>query len=155
MKIFSICNFVKSLFSAIDKKDWNSLPGYFTPSSSIDYRSLADIPVPVSTKTDMASLGQSFLTGFDSCRHNLERMVIQADGDKAHVICESSASFSIHNPMNSCWNLRGAYHFDIISNNGTLKISNMKYVSTSQTGNSNLPKIALKIASENHHHAIS
>lgn len=134
---------INNLFIATDQKDWNLVEQYFAPNVVLDYASMTGQPAAKVTPQQITTGWKSILPGFKYTHHQLGNFTIQVENNSASVFCYGTATHYLENEKDNLWTVVGTYNFELEKMESDWKISSMKFNYKYQTGNSELPQLAI------------
>lgn len=140
---------VNTLFINSDKHDWNGVEAQFAAKVLLDYSSMSGQPAATLTPQQITAAWKTVLPGFTHTHHQLGNMILDIDGDKAHVFAYGTATHYLQADGGNVWAVVGSYDFDLIQQDGTWKIASMRFNYKYQDGNTNLVKRAMANVSSN------
>ena len=134
---------INKLFIATDAQDWEGVHQCFAEKVILDYSSMTGNPAAEVTPQQITDSWKSILPGFDATHHQVGNFVIEEDGNSAKVFCYGTATHFLENDKENVWTVVGTYDFDLEKEARAWKISKMKFNFKYQSGNLNLPQLAM------------
>lgn len=135
---------ITEVFMATDAHEWETLKKCFTTPFTLDYESMSDQPPSKLTPNQLVESWSNLMPGFDSTHHQIGNIVITKVDSGFHVTCYGTATHYIQDATPQTWSVYGTYEFDICAENQVLQIERMKFRYKFQTGNTNLPTLAIE-----------
>ena len=136
---------VTNLFVATDQQNWQLVEQIFDNEVLLDYASMNGNPATSLSPQQITTAWKTILPGFEHTHHQLGNFLIEADENKASVYCYGTASHYLTDENGNIWIVVGSYDFELIKHdNGTWKITSMKFNFKYQEGNTSLPEKAMK-----------
>lgn len=134
---------VIAIFNGTDERNWQKVENSFAATVLLDYTSMTGgKPNKISPK-DIVTAWESLLTGFDSTRHEISNVKVEASGDAAIVACDGKGShYLVVNGAREEWLVAGNYLFNVQKEKDHWKVRSMKFNKESITGNLELPNLA-------------
>ena len=135
---------VVGLFVATDRQEWDKAAEYFDDEVLLDYSSMDGNPATNLTPEQIISAWKGILPGFEHTHHQIGNTMCSSDGNSAEVFCYGTASHYLNDSGGNLWVVVGTYDFELIKNeNGSWKITSMKFNYKYQDGNTALPERAM------------
>ena len=134
---------INTLFIATDQKDWNMVEKCFSQKVLLDYSSMTGQPAAEVSPVQIIEAWKSILPGFEHTQHQLGNFIIKEDREKAIVFCYGTATHFIENEGENIWTVVGTYDFELEKEHSIWKVSKMKFNFKYQSGNLELPQLAI------------
>ena len=134
---------INTLFIATDQQDWPTVEQCFSQHVVLDYSSMTGQAVAEITPQQIVESWKSILPGFENTHHQLGNFIVNEENDKATAFCYGTATHYIENENGNIWTVVGTYNFDLERDNSDWKISKMKFNFKYQSGNLDLPQMAI------------
>jgi len=140
-----VTNVVTKLFVATDQADWKMVKNCFAPKVHLDYSSMTGMPAGELSSEEIIQNWKGILPKFEHTHHQLGNFTSKIEGKSAQVFCYGTATHFLQNDKGNLWTVVGSYDFELLKNQvDKWIISSMKFNFKYQTGNSNLPQLAIK-----------
>ncbi|MEL6305535.1 MAG: nuclear transport factor 2 family protein [Bacteroidota bacterium] len=143
-KMNAVTETITSLFIASDNADWHQAEKRFAPTVVLDYSSMNGVAAAEVTPQDIIKSWKSMLPGFDATHHQIGNFLTTQNGNAATVFCYGTATHYLENECENVWTVVGSYDFDLINKKGEWLISGMKFNFKYQSGNLDLPQLAIE-----------
>jgi hypothetical protein len=138
---------VTQLFVATDQRDWSTIESIFDEKVTLDYSSMNGNPANSLAPSEITAAWKSILPGFESTHHQIGNFIVNLDQNNATVFCYGTASHYLPDDQGNIWLVVGSYDFELTQQeNGTWKITSMKFNFKYQDGNTGLPEKAIQNA---------
>lgn len=136
---------IHQFFTATDQQDWKTVESSFAPNVQLDYSSMTGLPAASITPTAIIESWKGILPGFDHTHHQVGNFIIKnSTEDTASVFCYGTATHYLDNKDGKLWVVVGSYDFDLEYHNNQWQITTMTFNFKYQSGNLNLPQLAIK-----------
>ncbi|WP_276371763.1 nuclear transport factor 2 family protein [Chryseolinea sp. H1M3-3] len=132
---------VLDLFNGADERNWEKVKMAFAENVLLDYSSLSGNPASVQPSVQIIDAWKSFLPGFDRTHHQLSDFTIQDNDGHATATFKGKADHFIGNDS---WTVEGRYHADLKNLHGSWFITMLKFELEKQSGNNQLPGMAVQ-----------
>ena len=134
---------INTLFIATDQQEWHVVEECFSPNVVLDYSSMTGEQAVEMAPQQITELWKSILPGFDYIHHQVGNVIVKEDNGKATLFCYGTATHYLENENENVWTVVGTYDFDLEQDKSGWKISTMKFNFKYQTGNLELPQMAI------------
>lgn len=134
---------INTLFKATDQKDWQIVEQCFSPKVILDYSSMTGQAASEATAQQIVESWKAILPGFEYTHHQLGNFMIRDENGKASAFCYGTATHYLENKNGNLWTVVGTYDFDLEKDKSDWKISKMKFNFKYQSGNLELPQMAV------------
>jgi ketosteroid isomerase-like protein len=134
---------INTLFIATDQQNWETVGQSFSSKVVLDYSSMTGQPAAETTPQAITTSWKSILPGFDYTHHQLGNFIIKREDNRATAFCYGTATHYLENKDENVWTVVGSYAFELEKEDSGWKITKMKFNFKYQTGNLQLPRLAI------------
>lgn len=132
---------IERLFSGTDARDWHMVEATFSEKVLLDYSSMTGQSAVILSPEGIIRQWSSFLPGFDRTKHQLGGFRVEFGADFALVHLDGKADHYLNDRI---WSVEGTYDVRVEFTNGDWLISEFKFNFLKQSGDSDLPSLAIK-----------
>lgn len=132
---------IKKLFAGADKRNWQHVISVMNEKVMLDYSSMNGNPATKLTPQAIIETWSAFLPGFDKTHHLLWGFEANTENDNASAHFTGRAEHWINN---ECWIVEGTYDIVLTLKDNQWLITEMKFNFIKQTGNTELPVLAIQ-----------
>ncbi|MEM8783244.1 MAG: alpha/beta fold hydrolase [Planctomycetota bacterium] len=123
---------IRTLFHAVDQRDWGTAQAVLAHQLQVDYSDLGGANGPV-TAEELIGGWKPFLSGFDRTLHQPHRIAVWPTGDRATATADGIA---VHLLDDDQWAVFAGYDFELLRDtDGQWKIAFIRLSLYHQTGN--------------------
>lgn len=133
---------IKTLFAAADERDWRKAMSVMNDEVLLDYSSMSGNPETLLTPKQITDIWAAFLPGFDKTHHQLSGFKVN-EHDTTTVVVNLNGKAE-HWIESACWVVEGTYDVALLQQNKRWLITEMKFNFKRQSGNTDLPSIAIE-----------
>lgn len=130
---------IKTLFAAVDARDWQTVRSVMADSLLLDYSSVNGIPATVLSPEEITNAWSSFLPGFDRTQHQVSDFAIHSQDSNVAVHFKGNAQHWI---SDDCWLVTGTYDITLSQLDDFWLVTAMKFSFESQSSDTTLPSLA-------------
>jgi len=134
-----ITNAVSRFFAAVDRCDWAAVQALMTDPFRVDYASYGGGPASSVTPEGLTNAWAGLLPFFDHVHHQIGNLIVAQNGETADVQCHGMAShFIADHPDGDLQLVVGTYDLTLKRENGSWKLSSMRFNFKYASGNADL-----------------
>jgi len=132
---------ISAIFSGADERNWEKVENAMAENVLLDYSSLSGSAAATLPSHQIIEMWRGFLPGFDRTHHQLSNFQITQHGDTATIHCNGKADHFIDKDV---WTVEGTYDAGASKVNGRWVATKLKFNLAKQSGNTNLPAMAVE-----------
>ena len=142
-----ITNAVSRFFAAVDRCDWRAVQDQMTSTFHVDYSSYGGGPAADVTPEDLTGAWAGVLPFFDHIHHQIGNLIVEQAEKTALVQCHGMAThFIADHPGGDLQFVVGTYDLKLLNDNGSWKLSSMRFNFKYASGNADLAAEATRRA---------
>ncbi|AYD48338.1 nuclear transport factor 2 family protein [Arachidicoccus soli] len=132
---------IKNLFAGADERNWQKVESTLNEEVLLDYSSMTGIAANNLSPKDIATAWRAFLPGFDRTNHILSDFNVKITGNEATAQYTGEAD---HFLSQEIWVVKGTYNTKLKLVNTNWLITELRFLITDQSGNTDLPALATR-----------
>ncbi|HEY4324740.1 MAG TPA: nuclear transport factor 2 family protein [Mucilaginibacter sp.] len=136
-----IIEIITKLFAGADERNWQKVESTMASTLLLDYTSMAGGELAELTPAQITNAWAAFLPGFDRTHHQLSAFEVKENNGIANAHYFGKAEHFIGGDI---WIVEGSYDTELQKINGHWKITKHKLNFSGQSGNTNLPALAME-----------
>jgi len=141
METEKIIQTLTDVFEGADERNWQKVLDAMAATVLLDYSSLTGNPAALLPSSEIVETWKGFLPGFDKTHHQVFNFKVSENGNVAMVTFDGKADHFIDNQV---WTVEGAYDAEVMQLTSKWVVSKLKFNFSEQSGNSNLPALAIE-----------
>jgi hypothetical protein len=130
---------IELLFAATDARNWDYVEKSMDEQVLLDYSSMNGNPAAMLRALDIVTAWSAFLPGFDSTHHQLSNFIVERAALRATAHFDGHANHYLDGDV---WTVQGSYDLKLRLANNRWLVTEFKFNFASQSGNTELPKLA-------------
>lgn len=138
-----ITTVVSSIPLAVDLAAYDLAEAAFADTIIIDYTSLWGGEPSTMTPAELMTAWRGIVPGFDTTFHELANVTVTVSGDTAIATADVDGRHWIGDQL---WRPIGTYHWDLVQDDGTWKVTRMVFNMTQEIGSRDLAALAMERA---------
>lgn len=133
---------VTSIFAGADERNWAKVQKAMAKTIELDYSSLSGAPASAMSASKLIETWKGFLPGFERTHHQLSNFNVIQHTNRSSVTFDGKADHFLRSEV---WTVEGDYYAELIPGDHGWQVALLKFDLSRQSGNTNLPAMALQI----------